>query len=525
MAIHRRRFLHLAAGAAVAPALIGRAAGQDRRWPSTPFTLGVAAGCPRSTGFVLWTRLAPEPLSIDGARPGGLNDPSIDVAYEIARDDAFQDIAVRGITLADREFAHSVHVEVDGLEPGRPYWYRFMSGDAVSRTGRAMTAPAAGAQLDRLRFGVVSCANYEAGYFSPYRHLADENPDLVMYLGDYIYEYIEKRHPTVRQHSDGVEATTLPTYRNRYAQYHTDPDLQRLRAETSGLITWDDHEVENDYAGEWSASLIEPEKFLLRRAAAYRAFYEHMPLSPRLSRPNGPDMRIYDRFDFGTLARVSMLDGRQYRSKPACYGPGKGRAHLETAETCPELMSDSRSMIGTEQEGWLYLGFAQSPARWNILGQDVMMARLRSNEGNLRNAHWTDSWDGFPSSRARVLRRISDTKLSNPVVLSGDIHSYWTNDLKLDFDKPDAPVVATEFVGTSVTSRPPPEDLMRRYANDNPHIRYFEPKFRGYMSVELTRERMQTRYRTVSDITDPKATVSTLKSYVVENGKPGALES
>jgi alkaline phosphatase D len=154
-----------------------------------------------------------------------------------------------------------------------------------------------------------------------------------------------------------------------------------------------------------------------------------------------------------------------------------------------------------------------------------MMARLRSNEGNLRNAHWTDSWDGFPSSRARVLQRISDAKLSNPVVLSGDIHSYWTNDLKLDFDKPGAPVVATEFVGTSVTSRPPPEDLMRRYANDNPHIRYFEPKFRGYMSVELTRERMQTRYRTVSDITDPKATVSTLKSYVVENGKPGALES
>jgi alkaline phosphatase D len=526
MAINRRRFLHLAATSAVAPALIGRAAGEERRWRSgTPFTLGVAAGCPRPTGFVLWTRLAPEALVSESDLLGGINGPAIDVGYEIARDDAFRDIAVRGITSADPDFAYSVHLEVDGLEPGRPYWYRFMSGEAVSRTGRAMTAPAAGTDLDRLRFGTVSCSHYELGYFSPYRHLADEHPDLVMYLGDYIYEYIEKRHPTVRQHSDGVEATTLPTYRNRYAQYHTDPDLQRLRAEAPGLITWDDHEVENDYGDQWSATFIPPEQFLMRRIAAYRAFYEHMPLSPRLSRPSGPNMRIYDRFDFGTLARVSMLDGRQYRSRGACYGPPrKGRGHLETAESCPELFDESRSMIGAEQEGWLYLGLAQSPARWNILGQDVMMARLRTNEGDLRDAHWTDAWDGYPSSRARVLQHISDAKVSNPVVLSGDIHSYWTNDLKLDFDKPDSPVVATEFVGTSVTATPPPEDQMRRYARDNPHIRFFEPKFRGYVSVDLTRARMQTRYRTVSDVTDPQATVSTLKSYVVENGKPGAVE-
>jgi len=238
MAIDRRRFLHLAASSAFAPALIGRAAGQERRWPNgTPFTLGVAAGCPRPSGFVLWTRLAPEPLSTDPDRPGGLSGQSIDVAYEIARDTAFQDIAVRGITSADREFAYSVHVDVDGLESGRPYWYRFQSGEAVSPTGRAVTAPAAGSELDRLRFGYVSCANYEHGYFSPYRHLADENPDLVLFLGDYIYEYIEKRRPTVRKHSDGVEATTLATYRNRYAQYHTDPDLQRLRAQAPALIT------------------------------------------------------------------------------------------------------------------------------------------------------------------------------------------------------------------------------------------------------------------------------------------------
>ena len=527
MAIDRRRFLQLAASSAAAPALIGRAAGQDRRWPSgTPFTLGVAAGCPRPSGFVLWTRLAPEPLSLDPDRPGGLNGPAIEVAYEVARDPSFQDIAARGITLADPEFAYSLHVEVDGLEPGRPYWYRFMSGEAVSRIGRAMTAPAVGSDLDRLRFGTVSCANYEHGYFSPYRHLADEDPDLVLFLGDYIYEYIEKRRPTVRKHSDGVEATTLATYRNRYAQYHTDPDLQRLRAETSGLITWDDHEVENDYAGEWSTSLIEPEKFLLRRAAAYRAFYEHMPLSPRLSRPNGPSMRVYDRFDFGTLARVSMLDGRQYRSREACYGPPrKGGGHLETPDTCPELIDPSRSMIGAAQEAWLFDGLAQSPARWNILGQDVLMARLHTNEGNLHDAYWTDAWDGYPASRERLLRHIHDAKAANPVVLSGDIHSFWMNDLKLDFDNPAAPTVATEFVGTSVTSPPPPEEQLRRYVRDNPHVRYFETRMRGYVSIDLTRERMETRFRSVSDITDPQASVSTLKTYVVENGRPGAIEN
>lgn len=527
MAINRRRFLHLAAATPFAPALIGRAAGQERRWPNgTPFTLGIASGCPRPTGFVLWTRLAPEPLSADPDKPGGLSGQSIDVAYEIARDSSFQDIAMRGLTSADPDFAFSVHVEIDGFESGRSYWYRFMSGEAASRTGRAMTAPAPGTNLDRLRFGVASCAHYEIGYFSAYRHMADENPDLVLFLGDYIYEYIEKRHPTVRKHSDGVETTTLPTYRNRYAQYHTDPDLQRLRAEAPALITWDDHEVENDYGDQWSANFTDPAQFLIRRAAAYRAFYEHMPLSPRLSRPNGPSMRIYDRFDFGTLARVSMLDGRQYRSRGACYAPPrKGRGHLETPATCPELMDETRSMIGAAQEAWLYDGLSQSPARWNILGQDVMMARLRTNEGGLRNAYWTDSWDGYPSNRTRLLRHINDTKITNPVVLSGDIHSYWANDLKLDFDTPGSPVVATEFVGTSITAPPPPEDMMRRYVRDNPHVRFFEPRMRGYMSVDLTRERMQTRFRTVSDVADPKASVSTLKSYVVENGRAGAIEN
>ena len=175
---------------------------------------------------------------------------------------------------------------------GRPYWLRFLCGDAVSRVGRAMTAPAAGAPVERIRFGFVSCANYEHGYFSAYRHLAEENPDMVLFLGDYFYEYVEEIRPTVRRHSDGIEAATLPTYRNRYAQYRLDADLQQLHAQTPALVTWDDHEVANDYAGRWSQFNDDPDLFLRRRAAAYQAFYEHMPVRPILSRPDGPVMRV-----------------------------------------------------------------------------------------------------------------------------------------------------------------------------------------------------------------------------------------
>ncbi len=349
-------------------------------------------------------------------------------------------------------------------------------------------------------------------YFSAYRHLADEAPDIVLFLGDYIYEYVNLSDRAVRKHSDGVEAATLPTYRNRYAQYHTDPDLQRLRSEVTSLVTWDDHEVQNDYADSWSQTFDDPERFLLRRAAAYQAFYEHMPLSPRLSRPQGASMRIFDRFDFGNLARICMLDGRQFRSREACYGPPKkGGAHLEAAASCPELLDPQRSIIGTDQERWLFENLAQSPAGWNILGQDVLMARLRQTEGDIKDGYWTDGWDGYAPSRTRLLQHIHEAKVANPVVFGGDLHSFWTNDLKLDFDDPRSPTVATEFVATSVTSNGPSYQRMSRYLPDNPHVRFFESRMRGYLSVDVTPDRMTTRLRTVSDVTDPVASISTLK--------------
>jgi alkaline phosphatase D len=464
-------------------------------------------------------------MSADPETPGGMNGSDVTISYEIATDDAMANVVRAGDAVAEQKFAHSVHLDVGGLQPGRSYWYRFKSGDAVSPVGRAITLPASGASLDKLRFGFVSCANYEHGYFSAYRHLTDENPDVVLFLGDYIYDTIEQFKPTVRRHSDGVVASTLPTYRNRYAQYRLDQDLQRLHAQVPSLVTWDDHEVENDYADQWSQWFVEPARFLLQRAAAYQAFYEHMPVRPILSYPEGPVMRVYDRFTFGDLIEISMIDGRQYRSREACYGPPyKGGGHVETNETCPERLSAARTMMGFAQEAWLYEGFAKSKAQWNVIGQDVLMAQYHEKQNGL-DGFWTDDWDGYPANRTRLLKRIVETRVSNPVVVGGDIHSFFANDLRIDFDDSASPIVATEFVGTSISSYALPYEALAQTLNESPHVHFFENRKRGYVSVDLDRSRMNVRMRVVSDAHDPSATISTLKTFAVENGKPGVVEA
>jgi alkaline phosphatase D len=525
--VDRRRLLGaLGLSLIAAPAVVGRAIAQSRRWTADPFSLGVASGAPRPDGFVLWTRLAPEPLSTNPATPGGMTGGDVPVAYEIATDEGMRDIVRRGIADAEAAFGWSVHADISGLQPGRSYWYRFLCGDAASRSGRAVTAVAAGTPVERMRFGFVSCANYEQGYFSAYRHLADENPDMVLYLGDYLYEYVEQIRPTVRIHSDGIEAATLPTYRNRYAQYRLDPDLQRLHAVSPALVTWDDHEVSNDYADKWSQFNDEPELFLRRRAAAYQAFYEHMPMRPILSRPDGPLMRIYDRFTFGNLLEVSMLDGRQYRSREACYAPpNRLRGHVETDANCPERRADGRTMLGFAQENWLGANLARSKATWNVIAQDQLMAQLREKMPDGSFGFWTDDWNGYPATRQRLLARIAQTRISNPVVIGGDIHAFFANDLRIEFDDPKSPVVATEFVGTSVTSDGPPYDMFTGFLPDNPHIRFFESRQRGYVSVDVNAKQMTARMRVISDVADPKASISTLKTFAVENGKPGVAEA
>jgi alkaline phosphatase D len=522
----RRRLLAGAATASLAlvaaPALQRHAMAQS--WGSgDPFALGVASGAPRADGFVLWTRLAPEPLSSNPQTPGGMSGGDVSIGYEIATDEAMANVVRHGEATAERAFAYSVHLDAQGLEPGRSYWYRFKSGDATSAVGRAVTLPALGASLERLRFGYVSCSNYEHGYFSAYRHLTEENPEFVLFLGDYIYETIEENRPIVRRHSDGVVAATLPLYRNRYAQYRLDADLQRLHAQVPALVTWDDHEVQNDYADQWSETFDDPARFLLRRAAAYQAFYEHMPVRPMLSLPNGPVMRVYDRFALGDLLQIALLDGRQYRSRQACYRPPyKGGGHLETDASCPERRDPGRTMLGFDQEAWLFSTLAHTKAQWNLIAQDVLMAQYRRPrpEGD---AFWTDDWNGYPACRARLLKHIHDANVSNPVVASGDIHSFFANDLRLDSDDPASPLVATEFVGTSIASYGPPYEVIAKSLSDNPHVHFFDSRRRGYICIDLDRAQMQVRMRVVSDAHDPNADISTFKTFAVENGRPGVV--
>jgi alkaline phosphatase D len=527
--LSRRGFLRAAGGSAIAiaaPALIGCATTPAPRWRDDPFSLGVASGEPGPDGFVLWTRLAPDPLSPDpdmaGDMVGGRWGGDVVLDYEIASDPGMGAVVQRGTAVAEGAYAHSVHLEVRGLEPGRPYWYRFASGLARSPIGRAMTAPAPNAPLSRLKFAFVSCANYEHGYFAAYRHLADENPDLVLFLGDYIYEFVERRRRTVRTHSGGADATTLSGYRARYAQYRLDDDLRRLHATAPCLMTWDDHEVQNDYAGQWSETFEDPTSFLQRRADAYRAFYEHMPVRPSRARPNGPWMRLHERFAFGDLVSFAMLDGRQHRAREACYGPpDRGRAHLVVDATCPERRDPARSMLGPEQEAWLYQSLARSTTRWNILGQDVLMAAFRKAQDDGTVGFSSDDWNGYPEARTRLLGHVRDSRVANPVVLSGDIHSFWANDLKADFDDPRSATIATELVGTSVSSVGPSYTRFRKWTEDNPHVRFFESRKRGYVSVDLTPERLTARFRALSDARKVNATASTLRTFVVESGRPG----
>ena len=514
-----RRSVVLGAAAALACPAFVRAAALEAG--ANPFTLGVASGDPLPTGVVLWTRLAPAPLDPAGA--GGMSG-AVPVRWEVADDEGFRRIAARGEAQATGAFAHSVHVEVEGLQPNRPYFYRFSAMGQSSAVGRTRTAPSPGQRVDRLRFAFASCSHWEQGYFSAYRHMAAEQPDVVLFLGDYIYEYTsrsDRADRLVRRH-DGPEARDLPGYRNRYALYRTDPDLQALHAAAPCLMTWDDHEVENDYADRWSEHpQTDPAEFLRRRAAAYQAFYEHMPLRAR-SLPRGPDMVVFDRLRFGDLVEFSVLDGRQYRSMGACPLPRYRGGHLVPA-TCTERDDPGRTMLGFEQERWLADGLRRSNARWNVVAQDVLVASLVQTDKNGATGHWTDGWDGYPASRRRVLEGVRDSRAQNPVFLGGDSHSYWATDLKVDFENAASPVVATEFVGGSVTSNAPPYQRFASALPANPHVRYFESRAHGYVSVDVTPGRMETRFQAISDRRDPAATVRTLQRFVVEDGKAGAV--
>ena len=477
-----------------------------------PFSLGIASGDPLPDGIVLWTRLAPDPLE-----GGGMPMANVDVAWEIASDSRFTTIAQKGTAVARPELGHSVHVEVAGLDPGREYWYRFRVGKEQSQTGRTKTAPAPGAAVDRLRFAVCGCNDYESGYFTALRQIADEQFDFVLHTGDYIYESRAdggRRAGMVRQHHRD-EIYTLVDYRNRYAQYKSDPDLMAAHASAPFIVTWDDHEVDNDYAGDRDENDTPPEIFLLRRAAAYQAYYETMPLR-RSTLPSGPHMRLFRRMRFGTLIDLSVLDTRQYRSKQGCGGASR--------TGCAEALDRGRTLLGTEQEKWLFQNLGDATATWTVLGQQVPSFE-RDNARAAPAARFAmDKWDGYVAARDRLYARLKETRAPNPILLSGDVHMHYGSDLKLDFDNPRSDTVGVEFTNTSITSAGDGTDAAPNWEtlrHDNPHIKYHSAR-RGYIACTATPGSMRADFKILNRVSVPHETARIGGALIVEAGKPGA---
>ncbi|HWO98344.1 MAG TPA: alkaline phosphatase D family protein [Bacillus sp. (in: firmicutes)] len=475
-----------------------------------PFTLGIASGDPLPDGVVLWTRLAPDPLN-----GGGMPNHPFPVQWEVSLDSSFKNVVKRGTELSKPQLAHSVHVEVDGLEPSTWYYYRFKSQSEFSPAGRTKTAPAYGSQVDKLNFAFASCQNWKQGYYTAYQHMANDNLDLVIHLGDYIYEGPHSSNGSVRPiDMQFPEIYTIEDYRNRYALYKLDSDLQSAHARFPWIVVLDDHEVDNNWAGEvpQDPKKQSREDFLKHRAIAFQAYYEHMPLR-RTSFPNGSSMQLYRQLSFGSLVDFNMLDTRQYRDDQA-DGDGWGPPTSES-------MDPSRTIIGEQQERWLLDNLAASQAKWKVITQQVFFARRDYGFGPDAESFGMDSWDGYPAARQRILNHINERNILNTVVLTGDVHSSWANEVKIDFDDKNSKNIAVEFVGTSISSGGDGSDQRDNTAQilqENPHIKFHNNQ-RGYVRCTVTPENWKTDFLVVPYVSRPGAPIETRASFIVEDGK------
>jgi alkaline phosphatase D len=492
------------------------------------FSLGIASGDPLPDAVILWTRLALDPLS-----GGGMPDRDIPVDWQLATDEGFGNVVKAGTAVATPALAHSIHVDVHGLAPAREYFYRFRAGTVLSPTGRTRTAAAAGAATNALAFALISCQDYQNGYWPAFSAIAADDLDLIVHVGDYIYEYDPKSRFPDRRHTTpqtpGLdELRTLSDYRDRYAQYKMDPALLAAHAGAPWAAVWDDHEVENNYAGLVNShdnkgrQRQDPAAFGRQRANAYQAYYEHMPIRAQLT-AGSPNMKIYRQLNFGDLVSLNLLDTRQYRTpQPGGQPQDIGPASLGEKNT-------AGTMTGPEQEAWLVANLRASKARWNLIAQQTMMAqlhaKLKPTDNPLTNL---DQVDGYVPYRTRLLTEVRDSKARNPVVLSGDIHCAWVNDLRVDFDRPETPVIATEFVSTSISSAffLINDDFVRQNNRMyNPHVKYFRGDKRGYTRIRVAPDTLSADMRIVDTIDTRSSPASTDATYVVEDGRPGAVKA
>ncbi len=491
-----------------------------------PFALGVAAGDPLPDGLILWTRLVKDPSSA-----ASLARRDVPVWYEVATDANFARVVRRGLTVAHARWAHSVHLDLRHLRPSTDYYYRFRVGPYVSPAGSARTAPRLETASGAIRFAIANCQDYQNGYWPAYTAMADEDIDFVLHLGDYIYEYDPKSAYPDRQHTTPQQTgldqlLTLSDYRARHAQYKLDPALQAAHARAAWIAVWDDHEVENNYASDIDEEDLPPANqppasFRRERAHAYQAYYEHMPIRVKYRRGSSR-LRLYRAFDFGCLLRMSVLDTRQYRT-----------------DQPPDILQDfgleasgeqnaGGTLTGAIQERWLQRKLSGSAARWNVIAQQTMMSRTRFPASLNGSTFLTnlDQWDGYAPFRERVLSFVRDSQVTNPVVLSGDIHSTWMNDIVVDPDDPHAPVVASEFVSTSISSAfldAFDTPIKQTLSTLNPRTRYYDGSRRGYLLMDVNSQRWLTQARTVASIASRTSPISTTAAFAVEAGTPGIV--
>jgi alkaline phosphatase D len=500
--LHRRTFI-IGGVAAGTLALSGQAAPAAVPYP---FKLGVASGEPAADSVVLWTRLAPSPLDADGQ--GGMGDADVAVDWQVSPTEQFGVIVASGTVTARYADAHAVHVVAGGLAPDAEYYYRFRAQGHLSAIGRTRTAPAPGTFGRDLVMAFASCGHFESGYFTAYRRMAEDRPDLILHLGDYIYEYAATPG-SVREHLGG-ETVTLADYRRRYAQYRADPDLQAAHAVAPWLVVPDDHEVENNFANMVradSSPALTAAQWTARRTAAYRAYYENMPLRPAQA-PAGNSIPLYRRVPWGRLATFHLLDTRQFRDDQACGDYWKA---------CAEADSTARTLTGAAQEAWLLDGLGQQLGTWDILGQQVFFARQYRADGTAN----MDAWDGYRASRNRIQQGWRDRNVRNPLVLTGDVHCAWANELKADYANANSATIGTELVCTSITSGGDGTAASTiAEMSVNPHLRFYSER-RGYTRTTIGRDQLRADFRAVATVTEHGAPVSTLKSFVVLDGRPG----
>lgn len=479
-----------------------------------PFALGVTSGDPAADGFVIWTKLAPRPFEPHGGMPM----TPLPVKWEVAGDDRFKTTVASGEATARPELGHSVHVEVTGLQPDRPYWYRFMVGSDRSPRGRARTLPLASTSLARLKFGVAGCQNYEDGYYTAFRHLArEEDLAFVFHYGDFIYEY-KRRGPDydkddlpvdqVRQHV-GQDCFDLADYRLRYAQYLSDYDLQAARARHTWFSTFDDHEVENNWVGDFDWKDAPPEVFRLRRQAGLQAWYEYMPVRAAMLPRNGIITDMYREARLGDLLSIDFLDTRSFRSDQPC---GDG---FKT--WCAGIDDAKAQVVSAEEESWLTRNLTRGGTKWNCIAQQVMMMSLdrRRYPDEKEKIYNLDSWAGYETPRRRLLARMRG--LDNVVVLTGDEHQNFAGLLESD-GKP----VAVEFVSTSISSGGDGSDLRANsdiILKNNPQLKFINDQ-RGYLVCEVTPDAWMTHFRVMDRVSAPGGTISTRTTITVPRGQP-----